>query len=90
MSETPDWAKKEVQEAVRILKSDGIHIHKTYDAFMASKKVNSEAETGEKLAEGGEKLSGDNPEGNPPPEKKEDEKNEKPKKKGMWWGDRDE
>jgi hypothetical protein len=86
--EAPDWAKKEVQEAIRILKEDGVHIHKTYKAFLDSQHTENEAATGEKLSETGEKLSGDT-EGSPPPEKQE-EKQEKPKKKGMWWGDRSE
>lgn len=87
--ETPDWAKKEIQEAIRILKEDGVHIHKTYKAFMDSQHTKTETETGEKLSETGEKLSGEETEGTPPPEKPE-EKTEKPKKKGMWWGDRSE
>lgn len=85
--EAPEWAKNEVKEAIRILKEDGLHIHKTYKAFMDSQHVTEGAETGEKLAETGEKLSGEDTEGNPPPEKPED-KQEKPKKKGVWWGDR--
>lgn len=89
MSDTPDWAKREVEEAVKILKSDGFHIHKTYKQFLDSQAVNDRADTGEKLAEGGEKLSGET-EGTPPPEKKEEKQNEKPKKKGMWWGERNE
>lgn len=87
--DTPDWAKKEIQEAIRILKEDGVHIHKSYKAFMDSQHVKTETETGEKLAEGGEALSGET-EGTPPPEKQEEKQQEKPKKKGVWWGDRSE
>lgn len=85
--ETPEWAKRELKEAIRILKEDGVHIHKSYEAFLATKKVEKGSEAGEKLAEGGEKLAGEETEGNPPPEKPED-KQEKPRKKGAWWGDR--
>jgi hypothetical protein len=85
--ETPEWAKREIKAAIDILKSDGIHIHKTYKAFLAQEGVDKAANAGEKLAEGGEKLSGET-EGTPPPEKPEEEQNEKPKKKGAWWGDR--
>ena len=83
----PDWAKNEVKEAIRILKEDGMHIHRTYKAFMdseAGKKVDKAAETGEKLS--GEESDTT---GQPPPEKPE-EKQEKPKKKSLWWGDRSE
>jgi hypothetical protein len=89
---TPEWAKNEVKEAIRILKEDGLHVHRTYDAFLASKKVEKGSEAGEKLSETGEKLSGEEEktEGQPPPEKAKEEQTEKPKKKGMWWGDRSE
>lgn len=90
--ETPDWAKKEVQEAIRILKEDGMHIHRTYEQFLASKKVEKGSEVGEGLANAGESLSGEgeSTEGKPPPEKPEEKQQEKPKKKSLWWGDRSE
>ena len=91
--ELSEEAKAEIKEAIRILKEDGVHIHKTYKAFMDSQvgeKIDKGAETGEKLSETGEKLSGEGEEkteGQPPPEKPE-EKQEKPKKAGLWWKDR--
>lgn len=94
--ELSDEAKAEIKEAIRILKEDGVHIHKTYKAFMASQageKINEGAKTGEKLSETGDKLSGEkeeSTEGKPPPEKTQEEAKEKPKKAGLWWGNRDE
>jgi hypothetical protein len=70
--ETPDWAKAEITAAVEILKSDGLHIHKTYEQFMAGKE-----QTPPK----------DEPtEGQPPPAK--DNPTPTPEKKSVWWGDR--
>lgn len=95
--ELSDEAKAEIKEAIRILKEDGVHIHKTYKAFMegeAGKKIDKAAESGEKLSEAGEKLSGEKSdeektEGQPPPEKPEEKQEEKPKKASLWWGNRE-
>lgn len=90
--ELSEEAKAEIKEAIRILKEDGVHIHKTYKQFMDSQHTKDETETGEKLSETGEKLSGEKgeseTEGTPPPEKKEEEKNDKAGKAGLWWGSR--
>jgi hypothetical protein len=79
--EAPDWAKAEIAEAVRILREDGVHIHKTYAQFQASlgdksgdKGTGTETESEETETEG-----------NPPPG---GAKNEPPKRKGLWWSDR--
>ena len=38
MPELSPEAKAEIAEAVKILKSDGIHVHKTYPAFLKAQK----------------------------------------------------
>jgi hypothetical protein len=73
--EAPDWAKREVQEAIRILKEDGLHVHKTYAAFMSSQTTEDDTPPKEETTEG-----------KPPPAKTET--TEKPVKKGVWWSDR--
>jgi hypothetical protein len=76
-TEAPDWAKAEVAKAIEILKSDGVHIHKTYAQFQASLADKGTKKEGEETEEGGA-----------PPEKPEEDKNTPPKKRGYWWGDR--
>jgi hypothetical protein len=79
--EAPDWAKREIQEAVNILKSDGVHIHKTYAAFqktLTEKPAEGDGKTPEPPAE-------PDTEGTPPPA---GAGNEKAKRKSVWWGDR--
>lgn len=75
--EAPEWAKREIAEAVRILKEDGAHIHRTYAAFMASQTQESTDNTD----------GGDDTEGKAPPVKKTG-KTEPPVKKGVWWAGR--
>lgn len=70
-----DEAKAEIQAAIKILREDGIHIHKTYKQFMASMEEKDPPKVDDKTKEG-----------DPPPEK--EEPNEQPKKKGLWWGDK--
>lgn len=70
--------RKEWKDVIRIAREDGLHIHKTYDAFMAEKN---------KPVEGEEGTENPDKDGNPPPKKPEE--NEPPKKKGLWWGDRE-
>jgi hypothetical protein len=77
-TEAPDWAKAEVAKAIEILKSDGVHIHKTYAQFQASLADKGTKKEGEETTE----------EGGAPPEKPEEDKNTPPKKRGYWWGDR--
>lgn len=78
--ELSDEAKAEIKEAIRILKEDGVHIHKTYKAFMDS------------LNQGDPTADDKNTEGKPPPEKTppEGDEGKPPKKAGLWWGNRDE
>jgi hypothetical protein len=71
--ETPDWAKAEIAEAIRILREDGLGIHRTYKQFMDSQNDPPKDETEET-------------EGKPPPAK--DTPTEPVKKKGAWWSDR--
>ena len=65
----------EAKEVLRILKEDGVHIHKTYAAFLKSQK---EAETTDPPT--------DPPtEGGPPPVKDKPIKEDPPVKQGIWW-----
>lgn len=77
------------REVMRIAREDGMHIHKTYDAFMKSKEVKPEGEgKDDKTPSGNEPpVEGEGEGGNPPPVK--EEPTDKPKKKGLWWGDRE-
>jgi hypothetical protein len=75
-SGAPDWAKAEIAEAIRILKEDGLHIHRTYDAFMKTKEAPTDPP----------KSEDDDTEGKPPPAK--DAPTDKPGRKSLWWGDR--
>lgn len=59
MGEFSEEGKKEIAEAVRILREDGVHIHKTYVAFQKSLETKPEPE-GEAEPPG---------EGDPPPVK---------------------
>ena len=76
--ELSDEAKAEIAAAVKILREDGVHIHKSYPAFLKSQEGKPEDKSEDKAE--------DKPtEGEPPPPKPEP--TEKPKKKGLWWGD---
>lgn len=79
MADLTDEAKAEIADAIRILREDGMHIHRTYAAFLKSQEEPKDPPVDPKI---------DPPktEGEPPPVK--DEKTEKPVKKGLWWGDR--
>ena len=79
--ELSDEAKAEIAAAVKILRDDGVHIHKSYAAFQKSLE-----ETEDKPEGKTEDKTEDKPtEGEPPPAK--EEPTQKPKKKGLWWGD---
>ena len=79
--ELSDEAKAEIAAAVKILREDGVHIHKSYVAFQKSL-----GEKAEDKPDKSEDKPEDKPtEGQPPPAKEEPV--EKPKKKGLWWGD---
>jgi hypothetical protein len=87
-----DEAKAEIQAAVKILREDGIHIHKTYDRYLKS-RVDKDAETGGKAADAIDPAKKNDPPADPanptpPPPPENPEPNEPPKKKGLWWGDK--
>ena len=73
------YTREEIQEAFRIAREDGMHVHKTYAAFQ---KQREEAEKAKKEPPAGETPK----DGDPPPPKQEP--NEPPAKKSLWWGDR--
>jgi hypothetical protein len=78
--EVPEWAKAEIAAAVRILKDDGVHVHKMMGKFGAKKDDPPE----------GTDAEGDDTAGKPPPKKeKKDGDAEPPKaKRSLWWGER--
>lgn len=73
---TEEQVKAEIAAAVKILRDDGVHIHKTYSQFQKSV-----AETEGKPEDKPDK------EGKPPPVK-ETADNDPPIRKGLWWGTR--
>ena len=75
--ELSDAAKEEIAAAVKILREDGVHIHRTYKKFMAEV---------DKIPTGEENPEDKPKDGDPPPPK--DDKNEPPKKADLWWGGR--
>lgn len=77
MAKLSEAARKEIADAVAILKSDGVHIHKTYAAFQKTLAENPPEP---------ESKPDEDPEGKPPPKK--DEPAEPPAKKSLWWGTR--
>ena len=79
--ELSDEAKAEIAAAVKILREDGVHIHKSYGAFLKSQETKPE----DKPEKPEDKPEDKPTEGEPPPPKPEP--TEKPKKKGLWWGD---
>jgi hypothetical protein len=82
-----DAAKSEIAAAIAILKSDGIHIHKTYASFMKGQEEAKKDGSGSENPNPGNEDPGNGEEGQPPPKKEEDA--DPPKKKGLWWGDRE-
>lgn len=76
-----DEAKEEIKAAIKILREDGVHIHRSYAAFLKSQEGKPEEKPKDKPEDKPEEPT----EGAPPPVK--DEPTEKPKKKGLWWGD---
>ncbi|HEY6020410.1 MAG TPA: hypothetical protein VIY48_11015 [Candidatus Paceibacterota bacterium] len=77
MAELTEEAKAELREAMRIAREDGIHIHRTYAAFLKSQEQAPPAD--------------DKPtEGQPPPVKEETAPETKPRKRrgiGLWGTD---
>jgi hypothetical protein len=76
MDPTEDAIKSEIAAAVKILREDGVHIHKTYAQFQA---------TLDKKEPPNPTDPPDPKEGDPPPP---GDPKDPPKKKGIWWGDR--
>lgn len=72
---TEEQIKAEIAAAVEILRSDGMHIHKTYAEFQKSLTPETEPPKPEPK------------EGDPPPVK-DDKTDVKPVKGGLWWGTR--
>jgi hypothetical protein len=73
---TEEMVKREIAEAVRILRDDGVHISKTVGTLW--EKMN---------APKAEPPKEDPGEGDPPPKKeKPAEEPPKPEKRGLWWG----
>jgi hypothetical protein len=75
---TEESIRKEIADAVRIAREDGMHIHKTYARF-------------QKSLEGKPPTPPTPPTGDPkdPPPLKDTPPPTPTKKKGIWWGDRD-
>lgn len=82
MAELSDEGKAAIAEAIAILKSDGVHIHKTYAQFLKSQ--------GEPPKDPANPPKADPKPGDPPPPK-QDPPADPPKtaKRGLWWGDRE-
>lgn len=77
-----DEARAEIAAAVKILRDDGVHIHKTYAAFQKSQQDKPQDKPEDKVQDKPE----DTPtEGEPPPVK--DTPAVKPVRKGLWWGE---
>jgi hypothetical protein len=76
MADLSEEGKAEIAAAVAILRSDGLHIHKTYAEFQKGLKPEGEGKPPEEETEG-----------KPPPEKgKENDPETPPAKKSLWWG----
>jgi len=73
-----DEAKAEIAAAIKILREDGVHIHKTYAQFQKTLENPPKKEETEPPAPPKD--------GDPPPPK--DGPTEPPKKAGLWWGNR--
>lgn len=79
MADLTDEAKAEIADAIRILREDGVHIHKSYAAFLKSQEGKTDPPKNDPPKD-------PSTEGEPPPVK--DQKTDPPAKKGIWWGDR--
>ena len=75
------YTREEIQEAFKIAREDGMHVHKTYAAFQKAQKDAEEAKKNAPPEPPAATKDGD-----PPPPK--EEPNEVPPKKSLWWGDR--
>lgn len=83
-----DEAKAEIAAAIRILRDDGLHVHKTYARYMKENgtppapdpaKTPPADPKAKPSVEGGPPPVKDGPPPEPP----------KPGKRSIWWGDRE-
>jgi len=77
-----DDDKKELQDAIRILKSDGFHIHRTAEAYAKTREKPADEPKPEDPKPEDSKPA-DKEEGGPPPVK--DKTAEPPKVSRDWW-----
>lgn len=84
--ELSEEGKAEIAAAIKILRDDGVHIHKTYAQFMKS-----QSEPKNNADPGKSEPSKTDDGTNPPPAKTDnaDPPNPEPKKRDLWWGDRE-
>lgn len=76
-------AKEEIRAAIRILREDGVHVHKTAERYLKSKETEVKPEPEVKP-----EVKPEETEGQPPPVKPEKPVETKPKKRGIGvWGD---
>lgn len=76
---TEETIRKEIADAVRILRDDGVHIHRSYTKFKESLGGDPPVDP----------PAIDPPEGGPPPPKPPATDPPKTTKKGIWWGERE-
>jgi hypothetical protein len=69
--------RAEWKDVIRIAREDGMHIHKSYKAF-----IDSQAEQEDP------KTDTEETEGKPPPKQDKPAPEKAAKKKSLWWGDR--
>lgn len=79
--ELTDEAKAEIKAAIDILKSDGVHIHKTYKSFLASQEPPADPKK-PPVADPKNPPVADPP----PPKDSTDPPADPPKRGGIWWG----
>lgn len=77
-----DEAKAEIQAAIKILREDGVHIHKTYAQFLKSQQEPKDPPADPPADPANPPTNDPTP---PPPTH---DPTPKPEKKGLWWGDR--
>lgn len=83
---TEDMVRKEIVDAVRILRDDGVHVTK---AFRKLSKLTADAEKPETPAEKPGEKTEEPTEGKPPPAREEkpgEPPAPKTEKRGVWWG----
>ena len=81
-----DDDKKELQDAIRILKSDGFHIHRTAEAYAKTREKPADDPKPEDPKPEDDPKPADKEEGGPPPVK--DKPADPPKSRDWWFGSR--